>query len=93
MKHPKIRVQVEAEPCVGSFVINGSYQLLNGDTLTSGEEVHALFAKGLFRYQFLQNLDNPTRRSRICRCSRPGESEWLAGQVDKGSPIVVAPLG
>jgi hypothetical protein len=93
MKHPKNAVPIETGPGKGSYVINGSYQILNGETVSSGAEVRELFTQGLFKYQFLRCIGNPDRRSRIMRCSRASEAEWLAGAVDSGDLIVVAPTG
>ncbi len=90
MKHPKQRVRTDQGPRAGSYVLNGTYQILHGDTVISGTAVHELFEKGVFKYQFLHRKNNPERRSRICRCSSLSETEWLAGQVTADDPIVVA---
>lgn len=93
MKHPKVAVPIETGPGEGSYFINGSDQQLNGETISTGAAVRELFTQGLFRYQFLRCLHNPDRRSRIMRCSREGEAEWLASAVDNGDLIVAAPMG
>lgn len=91
MKHPKIRVRVESEPCYGTYMENG-VECIVGDTVSSGDTVRAMYERGLFVYQFLTNHADPSRPSRIMRCSRRSEAEWLASTVDNGDLIVAAPV-
>jgi hypothetical protein len=101
MRHPKVQVPIvqlsapvavySAPPVAPESVIDWN-QDLEGETVASGEAVKQLFARGLFWYQFLQNRHDPSRRSRVMRCSHDGEAEWLTETVDQGGLIVAVPI-